>query len=144
MDKRNDGWESGREVYSADQVEAVLREIGIEVKDETHNDLLSYCPFHGNYDSPAFSTSKTYGYSICFNPACGAGSDPLAGPLTLEKLVRQRMGVNHIEAKRLILLKKNTGISFADRFDAVKVEDIELKEFPPAAIDKMHKRFMET
>lgn len=142
--KKQDEWARGREVYTADQVENVLREIGIEVRDETENDWLSYCPFHGNTDSPAFSTSKTSGYSLCFNPACAVGTDPKEGPLNLERLVLKMKGFSRIEAKRFILLRKNANSTFEERFDSIKIEDIELKEFPPQAIEVMHERFMLT
>jgi DNA primase len=141
---RNGGWDSDREVYAPSEVEAVLTALGVSVQDETDNDFISLCPFHGNTDTPAFSTSKRYGYSICFNPACAVGAEK-GDPLTLEKLVRQLKGINHISAKRFVLkTKQNAGGSFREKFDSIKIESIDLKEFPAAAIEKMHKRFMET
>lgn len=120
----------------------MLLALGIDVRDETGNDFLSYCPYHGNTDSPAFSTSKRYGYSICFNPACAVGSDKR---LTLEVLVRDLKKLDRIAAKRFVLLKKGeSGESFQDKFDAIQIEPEELAEFPLSQIDKMHDRFMQT
>lgn len=130
-------WEDSREIYTPDQVAAVLQECGVEVREETENDFLSFCPYHGNHDSPAFSTSKTYGVSVCFNPACAASA-------SLDRLVRDLKKVSHIEAKRLIMLKKNNSVPFAKRFDSVSKEPEELPEFPQSAIDKMYDRFWET
>lgn len=139
---RNDEWASSREVYSPREVEAVLRALGIEVREETENDFISLCPYHGNTDSPAFSTSKRYGFSICFNPSCAVGSDRR---LTLEGLAKHLKGLDHFAAKRFVTVHKgDSGMSFAEKFDSVKIEDIELKEFPLTAIDKMHDRFMQT
>ena len=135
---KNEEWNSGGDVYTASEVEAVLRSLGIDVRDETENDFLSYCPYHGNSDTPAFSTSKTYGYSVCFNPSCAKGTE---FRLTLEGLVRDLKGVDHFVAKRFISSQKSrTGESFREKFDSIKAEEVELKEFPPKAIDKMHER----
>lgn len=139
---RNDEWNSTREVYSPAEVEAVLRALDIDIRDETDNDFLSFCPYHGNTDTPAFSTSKRYGYSVCFNPSCAVGTE---FRLTLDRLVRDTKGLDHMSAKRFVIRHKgNTGESFRDKFDAIKVEHEELKEFPAGAIEKMHERFMQT
>lgn len=113
----------------------------MEVVDETENDFLSFCPFHGNHDSPAFSTSKSRGFSLCFNPSCAVGTDDA---LTLIKLGMKIKGFNRFEAKRLIMLKKDSKSSFKERFDLIKDEPEELQEFPQNAIEKMASRFWET
>lgn len=139
---RNDEWSSTKEVYSPSEVEAVLRALGLDIRDETENDYLSFCPYHGNTDSPAFSTSKRYGYSVCFNPACAKGQD---FRLTLEGMVRDLKHLDRMSAKRFVMRTKGeSGESFADKFDAIKVEHEELQEFPATAVDKMHERFMST
>lgn len=141
--KRSDEWSQDTEVYSPDQVEAVLEELGIEVRDETDNDFLGFCPYHGNRDTPAFSVSKTYGYGICFNPACAVGADER---LTLEKLVRDIKGVDHIQAKRFIMRKKSAnGKSLEDRLaDVMAKEPEELEPFPANAIERMKERLSHT
>jgi DNA primase len=140
-----DTWNDTKEVYSPSEIEAVLRALGLDVCDETDNDFLSLCPYHGNSDreSPAFSTSKRYGFSICFNPACAKGSE---FRLTLEQMVRDLKGLDRMSAKRFILQHKgDAGISFKEKFDSiVNNQPEELPEFPEAAIMKMHERFMET
>lgn len=140
--RSNDEWNSNEEVYSPAEVEAVLRALKIDVRDETDNDFLSFCPYHGNTDTPAFSTSKRYGYSICFNPACAKGAEQR---LTLEAMVRDLMGLDRIAAKRFILKHKDkSGEAFEDKFDSIRIEPEELKIFPANAIEKMHQRLMET
>lgn len=139
-------WESTREVYSPSEVEAVLRALNIDVREETENDFLSFCPYHGNTDSPAFSTSKRYGYSVCFNPACAVGTDPRYGPLTLERMARELKKLDRMSAKRFVMRTKGeTGTSFKEKFDILS-EQIpeELPEFPAEAIEKMHLRLIQT
>lgn len=135
-------WGDTADVYTPSEVEAVLQALGVEVREETDNDFLSYCPYHGNSDTPAFSTSKRYGFSICFNPACAKGQE---FRLTLEGLVMDMKGLNRMSSKRFILRHKSeSGESFRDKFDAIKVEDEELEQFPADAIATMHQRFMNT
>lgn len=134
-------WKQSTEVYSPDQVEAVLNELGIEVKEETEHDFISLCPYHGNRDTPAFSTSKDYGYSICFNPSCAKGEFER---LTLEQLVRDQTGMNHFEAKRFVMRRKTAGGKSIDErlADIMARDPDELKEFPSEAIATMHDRFL--
>lgn len=135
-----DTWNDTKEIYSAAEVESVLRSLGVEVREETDNDFLSFCPYHGNTDTPAFSTSKRYGFSVCFNPACAVGTSKR---LTLERLVMNLKNCDNLTAKRFIIRRKGeTGESFEDKFDSIEAEPEELKAFPDKAIDRMHERFM--
>lgn len=134
-------WESDSQVYTPRQVESVLRALNISVEDETENDFVSLCPYHGNTDTPAFSTSKVHGYSICFNPACNIGADDR---LSLERLVREQKHLNHFEAKRFIILQKDVGVSFAKQFDSIRIESDVLKEFSSEAIKATHARLRAT
>lgn len=139
---RNNEWNSTKEIYSPAEVEAVLQALGLDVRDETENDFLSFCPYHGNTDTPAFSTSKRYGFSVCFNPSCAIGTE---FRLTLDRLARDIKGLDHMSAKRFVMRHKGeSSESFREKFDSIKIEDEELKEFPSAAVDKMHERFMST
>jgi|SRR6478609_1188903 len=137
-----DTWNDTKEVYSPSEVEAVLRALGLDVREETDNDFLSLCPYHGNTDSPAFSTSKRYGFSLCFNPACAKGQD---FRLTLEGLVRDLKGLDRMSAKRFVIQHKGeSGETFQEKFDSIVVDEPdELKEFPPEAIEKMHERLIQ-
>lgn len=135
-------WNSTREIYSPAEVEAVLRALGVTVVDETDNDFLSLCPYHGNTDSPAFSTSKRYGYSVCFNPSCAVGTE---FRLTLDRLAGDLKHLDRLSAKRFVIRHKGeSGESFRDKFDAIQAEPEELAEFPEGAVFKMHDRFMAT
>jgi DNA primase len=68
----------------------------MEPVSETANDFITYCPFHGNTNTPAFSVSKLSGKYICFNMACEESG-------SLLELVRsQKRGMNDFQAARLI------------------------------------------
>lgn len=55
-----------------EKLEEILRNVGVKVVAETEHDLLCYCPFHHNVDSPAFNISKKQPYPWkCWNGACG-------------------------------------------------------------------------
>ena len=132
----SNAWAGNSTVYTEDQIEAVLHTIGVEVREETAHDFLSYCPYHGNRDTPAFATSKSHGASICFNPACGATA-------SLEKLVKDMKGTNIFQTRRLI--KKMEGnTSFKEQFAKVAVKAEPFKPFDQARLDRAVERFWET
>lgn len=81
--------------YSEDQIISILNEIGIDVRSETSNVFMAYCPFHRNIDSPSFAISKTTGLYICFSPACDVKG-------SLAKLISQLGKLNMYQTRRLI------------------------------------------
>lgn len=127
-------------VYTSDEVESVLRQLGIQVVEETVNDFVSLCPYHGNTDTPAFSTSKTYGYSVCFNPSCAVGTDRR---LTLVDLVMNQKGLSRIAAKRFVLNARDySDEALRKKFESqAEPEDI---EFSSVAIENMKNRLWST
>lgn len=112
----------------------MLRECGIEVESENYGGFLSYCPYHGNRDTPAFGTNATTGVSECFNPAC-------AEIVGLERLVQNTKRVSRFEAKRLIRSKKNSGGSLEQRIDAIRSPNQEFELFSQDIIDKCKQDF---
>lgn len=56
---------------------------------------MSYCPFHGNRDTPSFTISHSTGLYLCFNPGC----DESGNLIQLVKSITQR---NEFEAMRFI------------------------------------------
>lgn len=144
---RNVGWETDT-LYTEGQVDAVLREIGVDMLDSYADDFLGYCPFHGNNNTPSFSVSKMAGLYVCYNPACGAAG-------TLIDLVMKVARKNPFEAARVIVKNKTPGIiSFDERLAQELEEQPDWKEFSvdvlarcyedfwqnQAAIDYMHNR----
>lgn len=98
--KRSDSWETDYEVYTENQVEAVLEYCDIEVDSDTHTHFLAFCPFHGNTDTPALAVDKSKGLWTCFNPSCMNSG-------TLEELLRRRKKLNPFQAQRVILKYRN-------------------------------------
>jgi len=92
-------WEDNS-FYAEDQISKILRELGLDVDGETEAVFLSYCPFHGNRDTPSFAVNKTDGTYICFNPSCNKSGG-------LIKLIKTIGGLNDFQAKRLIARFKN-------------------------------------
>lgn len=48
-----------------------LSDWGVNVAYENANEILCFCPFHSNTDTPAFSINKKTGLWCCFNESCG-------------------------------------------------------------------------
>lgn len=126
---RTDGWETSREVYTPNQVAAVLREIGVEVRDETESAYLCYCVFHGNRDTPAFAVNKVEGTYICFNPACDVRG-------SLKGLVRAVKGFNHIDTARLIKRQEDSDVDVMSQLEMVMDKPFEFVEFPQHILDR--------
>lgn len=55
-----------------DALEELLHSVGVTVAGDTSSDLICYCPFHDNRDSPAFNISLDSPHLWkCWNGACG-------------------------------------------------------------------------
>src|SRR6478609_2001167 len=132
FDRRNGrGGQVVTALYSENQVESALNEIGITVMGDTMNDFQCLCPFHGNTNTPSFSVSKTSGKYLCFNAACGE-----FGSL-IELVKSQKPGTNDFQAARLIAKAKATNVQqFEDRVrEAFKKE--EMPEFKPETVVRL-------
>lgn len=129
-----DEWSSrgqaGAEVYSPEQVELVLEEIGIEISHDIDTHFICYCPFHNNTDSPAFEVNKTNGWWVCFNPGCGQNSN------SLELLITKLTDKTVFQARRLIL--KHGAPDRATRLEREKIADFEFVPFPVEPVERMH------
>lgn len=129
--RRGDEWDEDFEVYTANQVEAVLEFCDVEVVSDTHTHFLAYCPFHGNTDSPAFAVDKAKGLWTCFNPSCENSG-------ALPDLLRRLKGQNPFQAQRTILKYRNVNNTpFADRLAEAMGKPEEFTEFPQEVLDRM-------
>lgn len=113
-------WGSNREAYSEPQVEAILREAGVEVVGETERDFLCLCPYHYNTGSPAFSVSKETGQLICFNPSCGVKGN-------LVMLLRDKKQMTDLQA-RIAIEKAKTDIDYVSLIERAS-EKFEFTEY---------------
>lgn len=116
--------------YTAQQVRAVLRGIGVVIESETSNDYLCFCPYHGNKRTPSFNVSKHNGFFTCFNQACAQDG-------TLEKLVRNITGKNPFEVARYIAKKESeTHEDFINTMARALEDEQESPLFPQEVIDR--------
>lgn len=97
---------------------------------ETYSDFLTYCPFHGNNDTPSFSIGNRSGLYICFNPSCGE-----TGNLT--DLIRSQTGRNEFEAVRLIAKMASESGDFSDQLAAALEEPVTFSEFNPEVLRRL-------
>jgi DNA primase len=65
MDNR--GKRSHSNLYSKEQIKRVLAGAGIDVESEVDSDYIIFCPFHGNYKTPAGEVDKSSGIFFCFS-----------------------------------------------------------------------------
>jgi len=61
------GRRSKGHTYTPEQVRRVLAGSGINVESEVDTDFLIFCPFHGNYRTPAGEVDKIKGTFFCFS-----------------------------------------------------------------------------
>jgi DNA primase len=54
-------------LYSKEQIKRVLAGAGIDVESEVDSDYIIFCPFHGNYKTPAGEVDKSSGIFFCFS-----------------------------------------------------------------------------
>ncbi len=132
------GGKAGSALYSREQVEAVLNNIGVEIDGETMNDFLCFCPIHGNRLTPSFSVSKSSGTYICFNAACNATG-------TFIDLVKSVGSKDEFQARRLIIKCKAEGNSnFADQLAGAFKKQPDFVEFPQNTLDRMYEDFWQS
>ena len=53
--------------YTPEQIRRVLSVSGIDIESEVDTDYLIFCPFHGNYRTPAGEIDKVRGTFFCFS-----------------------------------------------------------------------------
>ena len=108
MEYRGNSQRAGSfEKYTRSQVKSVIENIGLPVISETHSNYLTYCPFHGNRDTPSFTVSKNAGLFLCFNPGCDENGN-------LVHLVKKLTGRNDFEAMRFIKNKAAEAVQISD------------------------------
>lgn len=118
-------------VFDKDQVRSVIESVGIRISAETATDYLCFCPFHSNYDSPAFTVGTENGLYMCHNPGCTANHGG-----NLHKLVMLLSSKNAVEARRFVLGKRVNARPLIDYIEEM-YEPKELKRIPVDVVDKM-------
>lgn len=65
MDSRSG--RNSNNLYSEEQIKRVLTGIGTSIEGEVDSDYLIFCPYHGNYRTPAGEVDKRSGTFYCFS-----------------------------------------------------------------------------
>lgn len=74
----------------------LLHNMGVTVAGDTGTDLIGYCPFHSNRDSPAFNISKSTNHLWkCHNGKCNSQGNIIS--------LITRKGYTRAEAERMVL-----------------------------------------
>ena len=102
-------------------VSGVTFELGLPIVSETYTNILTYCPFHANNDTPALSISKDEGLWKCFNPSCDASG-------ALIDLVKDVEHINDFQALRFIAKHTAEVSSLSD--EVMSILNDNRKEFP--------------
>jgi DNA primase len=90
-------------IYSAEQVERVLKGSGLDLYSELEGDFVIFCPFHANFRTPAAEVNKESGIFFCFS--CQESVDLIA-------LVMHQTGRSYFEAVRFIKSKEAVSADF--------------------------------
>jgi DNA primase len=121
--------------YTENQIEMVLRDIGVTVVSETFNDFTCLCPFHANRSTPALSVSKYNGVYLCFSPECGVTGG-------LAKMVGQLTRRNDFETARFIAARgTSTKRSAEEELLSVFEKDESLPIFDSALLKRLRDQF---
>jgi DNA primase len=89
-------------IYSAEQVERVLKGSGLDIYSELEGDFVIFCPFHANFRTPAAEVNKESGIFFCFS--CQESVDLIA-------LVMHQTGRSYFESIRFIKSKEAVSAS---------------------------------
>lgn len=129
-------------ILTEEKLEKLLSDLGIDVISYTASNLICYCPFHSNRDTPAFSIAKHISNHpfMCFNPACAKKG-------TVTTLVSEINSIDIRIAKRYILSYNPTQFSLPKKVDKrdYKILDSNLLHSPmidysPSALGYMIER----
>ena len=85
-------------IYGKEQIKRVLAGAGISIESEVDSDYIIFCPFHGNYRTPAGEVDKTSGIFFCFS--CHKVTD-------LIDLIMHTTGRTYFESVRFIKSKES-------------------------------------
>jgi len=128
------GYTSGKTdtaYYAPGQVRNITKELGIDVTGEASNNLLGFCPFHSNRNTPSFSISCETGLWLCYNPSCAEAG-------TLIELVKRLTDKNEFQALRLILSAQDAAFNnFDETLSKMFEEKPKFEEFSQDTLDKL-------
>lgn len=118
--------------YAPGQIRNIVSELGIGISSEASNNLIGYCPFHNNRNTPSFSISCETGLWLCYNPSCGESG-------TVIELVKRLTDKNEFQAMRLVLAAQQDAFNNFDDTILKMFEDTpKFEEFSQDTLDKLY------
>jgi DNA primase len=118
--------------YAPNHIKSIVKALGLQVTGEANNNLILYCPFHGNRHTPSFSIGEDNGAWLCYNPACGETGN-------LIELVKRILNKNDFETLRFIASQETAALDNFDEMLSSMMEDKpEFEEFPQETLDRLH------
>jgi len=101
----------------------------VEIEGEVGTDFLIFCPYHGNFRTPAGEVAKESGHFYCFG--CQESR-------TLAELIMKVSDRNYFEALRLID-SKGKAVDIEETVTKILGVKHEFEEFDPEIIDRLHR-----
>jgi DNA primase len=126
VDRRNRRNTSGS--YSEEQVKRVLVGSGLDIEVDLDSDFVIFCPFHGNYRTPAGEVNKESGIFFCFS--CQYTAD-------LVELVMKQTDRTYFEAVRFID-SKSSSVNFEQEISSKLHEKPEFVPFDDVLIKRLN------
>ena len=132
MDSRNR--RNNSDIYSEEQIKRVLVGSGIDIEGEVDSDYIIFCPFHGNFRTPAGEVDKKSGKFFCFS--CHHITD-------LVELIMHTSGRTYFEAARYIKSKEQN-ISIEDAINEQLISRPEFVEYDEFTIRRLNVAALES
>lgn len=114
--------------YSEEQVKRVLVGSGVDIENDLDSDFLIFCPFHGNFRTPAGEVNKESGIFFCFS--CQYTAD-------LVELVMKQTGRTYFESVRFID-SKSASKNFEDEISSKLEKKPEFIPFDDVLIKRLN------
>jgi DNA primase len=121
-------------IYTSEQIKRVLTGSGIDIENEVDTDYIIFCPFHGNYRTPAAEVDKQTGMFFCFS--CHYITD-------LIELIMHTSGRTYFESARFIKSKEGK-YSLEDEINKQLIEKQDYVPFDELLVRRLHQQAMES
>jgi len=115
-------------VYSRDQIKNSLIHSSVQIANELESDFVVFCPFHGNYKTPAAEVHAETGRLFCFS--CQKDAD-------LVETVMHASGRSYFEAARLVK-SFETATDLSSEIEKKLEEKPEYVEFDVSVVNRLH------
>jgi DNA primase len=121
-------------VCTPEQVKRILVGIGIDIENEVDTDYIIFCPYHGNFRTPAAEVDKYTGTFYCFS--CHHVADLYEFVMFVSKRT-------YFESARYIKSKEKEG-SIADEVFGKLEEKPQYEQFDEVTIKRLNKQALES